>query len=81
LIDAKILALKAQLRDLFQERNAVAPVGRMLPELLVQVFSYLRREWSVGGENGKVPLTLKFTHVSRHWRAVALNCPALWNEI
>ncbi|TFK68649.1 hypothetical protein BDN72DRAFT_841535 [Pluteus cervinus] len=80
LIDGKILALKEQIRELSQDRNELVPVGRLFPDVLVEIFSYLKREWGTG-PNGKVPFTLNLTHVSHRWRAAALNCAALWNEI
>ncbi|TFK68642.1 hypothetical protein BDN72DRAFT_821040 [Pluteus cervinus] len=80
LVDEKILALQSQIRGLSQRRNELIPVGRLFPEVLVEIFSYLKREWWTG-PSCKVPLVLKLTHVSRRWRAVALDCPVLWNEI
>ncbi|TFK68651.1 hypothetical protein BDN72DRAFT_897982 [Pluteus cervinus] len=78
-IDAKILPLRAQIREFLEERNEWTPAGRLAPEILVEIFSYLQREWD--GWNRKFPFLLKLTHVSRRWRAAAITCPSLWNEI
>ncbi|TFK68648.1 hypothetical protein BDN72DRAFT_960138 [Pluteus cervinus] len=79
-VHGKILALKGQIRDLLRELNELTPVGRLSSELVVEIFTYLQQEqqWS---SPKKTPFILTLTHVSRSWRAIALNCPALWNEI
>ena len=70
--------------DLKIRLNELAPIARLPPELLSEIFIQValmnahtlrakhlpanRAAWNV-------------THVSHHWREVALNCPSLWSEI
>ncbi|TFK68644.1 hypothetical protein BDN72DRAFT_960136 [Pluteus cervinus] len=68
-------AVKERIRDLLRKLNRLTPVGRLSPELLVEIFSYLQNEW------WSTPALLKITHVSHCWRVAALNCSALWAEI
>ncbi|TFK60841.1 hypothetical protein BDN72DRAFT_727509, partial [Pluteus cervinus] len=93
-INAEIAALKERIRALRTERNRLAPISRCPPDVLMRIFSWVQelylcgayslhsnRSWFPGGDN-----YLKWTivtHVSQHWRQIALspNSQSLWNVI
>ncbi|KAF9043071.1 hypothetical protein BJ165DRAFT_1405468 [Panaeolus papilionaceus] len=52
------------------------------PELLSKIFSRLCDSWSLASLAEDTTESVKgFTHVCRHWRAVALSTPNLWTYI
>jgi hypothetical protein len=68
-------------------RNALAPISRLPPELLSQIFMYVcGREdwWSYDGQprfyRGSMAW-IKVAGICRHWRTVALQCPMLWVDL
>ncbi|TFK63507.1 hypothetical protein BDN72DRAFT_742772, partial [Pluteus cervinus] len=67
-----------KLQDLRAKRNALLPIGSLLPEILSQVFSF-----ALIAENGNrrsedlIPLTW----VCRQWRDIAFEYPILWSSI
>ncbi|KAG6813890.1 hypothetical protein H0H92_006297 [Tricholoma furcatifolium] len=78
LIDQEIQRLEDSIRTLRSRRNILAPVSRLPPEMLSMIFSYRVAE----AAEGPNPLEwIRVTHVSRHWRAVALDCPNLWGNL
>ncbi|KAG1726299.1 hypothetical protein EDB19DRAFT_2043045 [Suillus lakei] len=74
-------ALSESVRTLRFRRNALACVSRLPFEILANIFMcivpkeecYMRTTKPSG-----VPACLAITHVCRHWRQVALQCPTLW---
>ncbi|TFK22470.1 hypothetical protein FA15DRAFT_596090, partial [Coprinopsis marcescibilis] len=79
-IDARIAVLEAQIQDLRFERNTLSVTSKLPPELLGRVFLYHQKN-NPGQHYSGVPTVYKISHVSRYWRAVALNCPQLWSTI
>ncbi|EJD43671.1 hypothetical protein AURDEDRAFT_125795 [Auricularia subglabra TFB-10046 SS5] len=61
---------KRALRDSMSVSNRQSISYRISPEVLASCFAFL-------------PLVdcIRVSHVSRHWRAVAVSCPSLWTEI
>ncbi|KAG1739536.1 hypothetical protein EDB19DRAFT_2039289 [Suillus lakei] len=81
-IDKDTAALLESLRVLRSRRNALARISCLPPEILATVFKYVTDEESfMGPYNSSAPHCLVVTHVCRHWRQVALDCPALWASI
>ncbi|KAF8195574.1 hypothetical protein BJ912DRAFT_148511 [Pholiota molesta] len=75
-----ILALKSQ-------RNRYAPISRLPPEILCRIFSFAKTQWqdvtyyrSAMGIDLHPMKWIRLTHVTRHWRNIALNSPSLWVE-
>ncbi|KAJ7612465.1 hypothetical protein DFH06DRAFT_149365 [Mycena polygramma] len=72
-IDQEINKYRESIRTLQSRRNALSPIGKLPPEILSRIFLYCSN-----------PLSLywikEVSHVSRHWRAVALGCPNLWSS-
>jgi hypothetical protein len=77
-IDQDIERLEGAIRALKSRRNSLAGISRFPPEILSRIFiccavtyepAQLTMDWA------------KVTHVSRHWRTVAIGCPRLWTTV
>ncbi|KAI0648226.1 hypothetical protein C8Q79DRAFT_954424 [Trametes meyenii] len=71
----KVQELLVEIASLHCVLNDTRPVNRLPPELLRMVFTYALVEKH--DSNGHL---IWITHVCKHWRAVALNAPALWTH-
>ncbi|KAF5357693.1 hypothetical protein D9758_007485 [Tetrapyrgos nigripes] len=79
LLDQKIQRQEEEVRQLKTQRNTLALISMLPPEILSQAFLYCitfddkrycgayRWPW------------IQISHVCSHWRNVALGCPALWS--
>ncbi|KAG7089032.1 hypothetical protein E1B28_010743 [Marasmius oreades] len=88
--DAEIQRLKAQLstaessnerlkKAVEMGKSVLSPIHRMLPELLTQIFSYLREEIDVIPSTGRLqPMPVTVSMVCAQWREVALSISSLW---
>ena len=77
-IDEEILKLNESTRRLRSERNDIVPISQLPPELLARIFQF------VADDESREPKPLErinFSHVSHHWRDVALGTPTLWRII
>jgi len=77
-IDQEIEKMEGAIRALKSRRNSLAVISRLPPEILSKIFvccaatyehAHLNIDW------------VKVTHVSRHWRTVAIDCPRLWTTL
>ncbi|KAK0202652.1 hypothetical protein DFS33DRAFT_1341918 [Desarmillaria ectypa] len=75
-IDAEILQHEEAVRELKSRRNALAPISKLPPEMLSRIFLFV----SYPHGSYKSLLWINVSHVSRHWRAIALGFPALWSS-
>jgi hypothetical protein len=57
--------------------NMSAPVSRLPNEILGAIFGYMKGSY---GAND-IPDVVVVSHVTRHWRSVALGSPSLWDTI
>lgn len=89
-IDEEIIARYLPVCALRTKRNALSSVSCLPDELLANVFILYARqhhvsEWakikSFSTATTRVPPWVKVSHVSRHWRMVALGCSTLWTYI
>ncbi|KAG1781007.1 hypothetical protein EV702DRAFT_688250 [Suillus placidus] len=85
-IDKDIAALLASLTVLRSRRNTLASIFSLPPEILVTIFTYIVEEENSKNytgipPRGGAPTPMKVTHICRHWRQVALECPSLWTFI
>ncbi|KAK0488989.1 hypothetical protein IW261DRAFT_1414413 [Armillaria novae-zelandiae] len=73
-IDAEIQQREEDVRKLKSQRNTLAPISQLPPEMLSRIFLFVSypRELSLSWIN--------VSHVSQHWRAVALGFSALWSS-
>ncbi|KIK34737.1 hypothetical protein CY34DRAFT_17518 [Suillus luteus UH-Slu-Lm8-n1] len=82
--DENSAALAESARVLRSRSNSQVPISRLPDEILLIIFKYFeentRRVSALGAYNG-VPACLAVTHVSRHWRRVALERPTLWRFV
>ncbi|TCD71922.1 hypothetical protein EIP91_000054 [Steccherinum ochraceum] len=74
-IRAEVAQTLQHLSALYSVVNAEAPVCRLPPEILSQVFL-----WVVALTSPKTNW-VRITHVCRQWRDVALDCQTLWTHI
>ena len=79
--DDEIKASEKVIRELKYCRNALAPISRLPPETLAEIFSLL--SFSAGDYEYIVPGLewISVTHVCHRWREIALCSPYLWNHI
>ncbi|KAG2135852.1 hypothetical protein DEU56DRAFT_981032 [Suillus clintonianus] len=67
---------------LANDTSISVPIPRLPSEILAMVFEHYEEEKRFDGSaSDGVPACLKVTHVCRHWREIALGCPALWTFI
>ncbi|KAH9957782.1 hypothetical protein BC827DRAFT_1362793, partial [Russula dissimulans] len=78
-IDDELSALDAIMRRMRTRRNDFSPISRLPPELLAIVFTLHAINHPPLGQLALGWITV--THVSRHWRQVALSNPKLWVNI
>ena len=80
-IDARIKALEESfvesVRVLRLERNAIAPISSLPPEVFTIIFSLL---CSSGNPSSNVK-RIRLSRVCHQWREIAINQPLLWNHI
>lgn len=73
-LDEDIEKLLQVVRDRKSQRNLLAPIFRLPPEILCKVFSMVRKEdRSAFG-------WIKVSYICQHWRDVALGLVDLWND-
>ncbi|KAJ7668295.1 hypothetical protein B0H17DRAFT_990001 [Mycena rosella] len=72
-IDQEIHKYQDTVRALQSRRNALSPVGRLPPEMLSRIFLFCSQS------SDSLSWIKEVSHISRHWRAVALACPTLWS--
>ncbi|KAF9480799.1 hypothetical protein BDN70DRAFT_585071 [Pholiota conissans] len=82
LIDDAVAHLKSQIADLHSQRNLLAPICRLPPEILGEIFllakgSTYYADFYVHDYYGWIK---RLTHVCRHLRNVALASPQLWSK-
>jgi len=79
-IDDEIKAYEQVIQELKSRRNALAPISRLPPETLAEIFSLLSPS---ADDSEDVPYLewIRVTHVCHRWREIALSSPYLWNYI
>ncbi|KAG0694431.1 hypothetical protein DFH29DRAFT_1083837 [Suillus ampliporus] len=85
-IDKDIAALAESLRVLRSRRNALAWISSLPSDILVTIFTSIMEEETFNRYTNPprrccAPTSMIVTHVCRHWRQVALECPTLWAYI
>ncbi|KAJ3563245.1 hypothetical protein NP233_g9063 [Leucocoprinus birnbaumii] len=83
-IDSRLETLNAEIAGLSTQRNELAPIFILIPEILVKIFTLVRDACHamVPENEPHTPMPwLRVTHVCRHWRGIALAHPALWSRL
>ncbi|RXW12907.1 hypothetical protein EST38_g12948 [Candolleomyces aberdarensis] len=81
-VDKRIAQLESEIRILKTHRNTVADTGTLPPEILSKIFIILRRMFGdAGGYSYDGTSWARVADVCRHWRAIALDCSALWSDL
>ncbi|TFK69755.1 hypothetical protein BDN72DRAFT_840017 [Pluteus cervinus] len=75
-IDEEITQLKTQIVSLKLSRNALAPINRLHPEVLQEIFITVHNSSEHKGKT-----TLLITWISHNWRDLAHCVSALWGHI
>ncbi|THU75236.1 hypothetical protein K435DRAFT_707500, partial [Dendrothele bispora CBS 962.96] len=77
LIDQEIEKHQKIIRDLKTRRNLHAFISKLPPEILSIIFLLYRDEMAF---HWRTLAWIRVSHICRHWRNVALGCPALWSH-
>ncbi|EIW79355.1 hypothetical protein CONPUDRAFT_107669 [Coniophora puteana RWD-64-598 SS2] len=81
-IDQQLAIVHHTERELLSRRNAFTFACALPPELLSLIFlRYVDPFADQTLDRRGLLALIKVTHVCRHWRAVALACPALWTRL
>lgn len=86
-IDEEVSRLAITLSALQTQKNTFALISRLPTAILARIFvcyardGYYRPYTVCWMPRFEVPRWVVVSHVSRHWRHVALTCPALWNHL
>lgn len=78
LIDEAITHHQASIFALKSQKNVLAPISRFPPEILCRIFSFVKKEAQRCYDKRYRLQWVAVTHVSSHWRHVAINSPSLW---
>lgn len=78
-IDQEIRKYEEAVRDLKSQRNTLAPIAKLPPELLSKIFLFCAA--ACASKYKQSLAWIKVSHVSKHWRAVAIGCPNLWSSV
>ncbi|KAF9051375.1 hypothetical protein BJ165DRAFT_1448356 [Panaeolus papilionaceus] len=74
--DAKIHALKCEIRQLGRRRNQLAPDTKLPSAILYKIFLHLRN-----CDKNQSKSIIYITWVCQRWRCVAINDPSLWSHL
>ena len=79
-IDDEIKASEQVIQEPKYRRNALAPISRLPPETLAEIFSLLSFS---ADDSESVPYLawIHVTHVCHRWREIAIYSPYLWGHI
>lgn len=77
-IDLKIAELLIQVRILRERRNQLAPISRLPPELLAEIFYLCTPELL---DSRSLRYSHVFVSVCRQWRNVGMEAPEIWSTI
>ncbi|KAF9480808.1 hypothetical protein BDN70DRAFT_779421, partial [Pholiota conissans] len=80
-IDYTVQQLEVYALGMKRQRNALVSIGRLPPEVLSRVFSFVREHSLKTATNESKLRWLRVTQVSQHWRDVAIASPTLWTQI
>ena len=74
-IDQDIEKMEGAIRALKSRRNSLAAISRLPPEILSKIFLCCAATYEPTMD------WVGVTHVSRHWRTVAIGCARLWTTL
>ena len=78
-IDKEIEKMEEVVRVLKARRNRLAAISRLPVEVLSEIFAW--RATTHTSDSKQLEWIKEVTHVSRHWRVVAIGCSRLWTSI
>ncbi|KJA15260.1 hypothetical protein HYPSUDRAFT_396172 [Hypholoma sublateritium FD-334 SS-4] len=74
-IDKAVEEHLAAIQVLRYKRNCFASISRLPPEILSLIFSFVKLSYRINSL-----IWIQITHVSTHWRSVAIDSPTLWDD-
>ncbi|KAF9054160.1 hypothetical protein BJ165DRAFT_1399440 [Panaeolus papilionaceus] len=83
-LDNHIADLECALQIAKAERNGLAPISKLPPEVLSQIFLIIRDadpENRPGDQSKYLWSNLKVSHICQDWRQVAYGCAQLWSVV
>ncbi|KAK7438199.1 hypothetical protein VKT23_018129 [Stygiomarasmius scandens] len=84
-LEARVIALKNHQQRVYSQidqfRSLLAPIRRLPPEILDQVFGFLCIKSSVNSSNAMDCPAIRLSHVCSGWRELARNTPSLWSTL
>ncbi|KAG1876654.1 hypothetical protein DFJ58DRAFT_755565 [Suillus subalutaceus] len=85
-VDKDIAGFNEDMGGLRSRRITFSCISWLPPEILTTVFTYIVEEDTLKSHTGTprpcaAPISMIITHVCRHWRQVALECPTLWASL
>ena len=84
-IDARIKSLEESVEEsvrvLKHERNVLAPISFLPPEVFAAIFSFLCLHGKPSLEPGLNLARIRLSHVCHQWREIALNQSLLWSYV
>jgi hypothetical protein len=69
------------IRSLKSYLNTLAPISRLPPETLSMIFAKCAAQNKQAFTCGRSIPWIAITHICRHWRSVALECPRIWANL
>ncbi|KAG0709603.1 hypothetical protein DFH29DRAFT_1011594 [Suillus ampliporus] len=81
--DQDLSALAKSMQVLRTHQNGLVHISCLPPEILAIVFRHFANfeSHAITSRPHFAPICMMVTHVCRHWRQVALECPTLWASI
>ncbi|KZT64940.1 hypothetical protein DAEQUDRAFT_759643 [Daedalea quercina L-15889] len=81
-IEGEITRYLAYVAALRTHLNTFTPISVLPPEVLCEVFLHVAGVGKHDISSSPTPYRwISVSHVCKHWRAVALNCPVLWGNV
>ena len=81
-IQTRLLEKRESLQVFSDKLNGlISPIRTTPPEILAEIFSYLKGDYCDKGPAYARAVSLFPTHVCQQWRQIALSIPSLWDSV
>jgi hypothetical protein len=79
-LDKQVALLYAPIAELKTRRNALAPIARLPPEILTEIFMFVINLYHACCPRDAIRF-LRLIGVCRYWRAMMMDSPRLWSSL